>query len=98
MSIILGFVLRTTLDCQGQSGVPGQIRGVKTNVGRQDGLDMLGASVGVLRLSLDRASRSAPWPIKPMSYTRDATELLLQFNVLCNVAGKQQEHTSTMIL
>ena len=74
--------LGTSLDCKGQSGVSGQIRGVKNNLGCQDSLDVLGASLVVL--------------INPVCTTRDATKLLLQFEVLCNVAGKQQEHTSIL--
>ena len=40
------------------------------------------------------ASPNAPRPINPVCYTRGATKLLVHFDVLFHVAGKQQEHTS----
>ena len=37
----------------------------------------------------------APGTINPVCYTRDATEWLVQLDVLCIVAGEQQEFAST---
>ena len=36
---------RISLDCPGHSGVPSQIKGIKNNLGCQDRLDMLDASL-----------------------------------------------------
>ena len=44
-----------------------------------------------------KLTSSAPVATNPACYTRGATKLLVQLDVLCNVAGKQQEHTLSLI-
>ena len=74
-------------------------------------LGVLGGSLGVLGTNLVNLSGHAGgqcWRagrqsgraalINPVCYTREATTLLVQLDVLCIVAGKQQEHTSIYII
>jgi hypothetical protein len=61
---------------------------------------VLGRSLGMLERSADMlvAKLGTPTPINPVCYTRDATKLLVQFDVQWIVAGVQHKHTSIYIL
>ena len=67
---------------------------------------MLGTILGVLETNLDtlghdlamfRTNLDVPAPINPVCCTRGATKWLVQLDVLCIVAAKQQEIASIYI-